>query len=36
MKKLIALLFTLCVTLTANAQFEQGKMYAGASLSVIL
>ena len=33
MKKLIALLFTLCVTLTANAQFEQGKMYAGASLS---
>ena len=33
MKKLIALLFTLFVTLTANAQFEQGKIYAGASLT---
>ena len=33
MKKLITLLFALLLTLTASAQFEQGKVYAGASLS---
>ena len=33
MKKVINLLFALLLTLTASAQFEQGKVYAGASLS---
>jgi len=33
MKKSITLLFALLLTLTANAQFEQGKVYAGASLT---
>ena len=33
MKKLITLLFAMLLTLTANAQFEEGKLYAGASLT---
>jgi len=32
-KKLLTLLVALTVSAAANAQFEQGKMYAGASLS---
>ena len=33
MKKSITLLCALLLTLTANAQFEQGKVYSGASLT---
>jgi hypothetical protein len=33
MKKIAFLLATLCFTVAANAQFEQGKGYLGASLS---
>lgn len=33
MKKTLSLLFALVLTLTANAQFEKGKTYVGASLS---
>ena len=32
-KKLIAVFAALMVSVAANAQFEKGKMYAGASLS---
>ena len=33
MKKLIMMLAVLTATLTASAQFEQGKLYFGSSLS---
>lgn len=33
MKKVFSLLFALLLTLTASAQFEEGKTYIGASLS---
>ena len=33
MKKVVMLLTALMLTLSANAQFEEGKVYAGASLT---
>ena len=32
-KKLIAMIAALCMAVTANAQFEQGKVYLGGSLT---
>ena len=33
MKKLVVMLVALLMTVAANAQFEEGKVYCGASLS---